>query len=94
ANRPEPEFPVTVTEVQPIDWVPVIEVIGFIEPNQGVTLANETSGVIDQISFESGTDVKSGQQLVRLDSDVEKANIKSTQARLPAAKAKYQRYQG
>ncbi|MEZ8476381.1 efflux RND transporter periplasmic adaptor subunit [Vibrio cyclitrophicus] len=94
ANRPEPEFPVTVTEVQPIDWVPVIEAIGFIEPNQGVTLANETSGVIDQISFESGTDVKSGQQLVRLDSDVEKANLKSSEARLPAAKAKYKRYQG
>ncbi|POB71945.1 efflux transporter periplasmic adaptor subunit, partial [Vibrio vulnificus] len=22
ANRPEPEFPVTVTEVKPVDWVP------------------------------------------------------------------------
>ena len=94
ANRPEPEFPVTVTDVQPIDWVPVIEAIGFIEPNQGVTLANETSGVIDQISFESGTEVKSDQLLVRLDSDVEKANLKSSQARLPAAQAKYKRYQG
>ncbi|ANP75128.1 efflux RND transporter periplasmic adaptor subunit [Vibrio sp. 10N.222.51.C8] len=94
ANRPEPEFPVTVTEVQPIDWVPVIEAIGFIEPNQGVTLANETSGVIDQISFESGTEVKNDQQLIRLDSDVEKANLKSSEARLPAAEAKYKRYQG
>ncbi len=58
ANRPEPEFPVTVTEVKAVDWVPVIEAIGFIEPNQGVTVANETSGVIDKISFDSGTQVE------------------------------------
>jgi membrane fusion protein (multidrug efflux system) len=94
ANRPEPEFPVTVTDVESVDWVPVIEAIGFIEPNQGVTVANETSGIIDQISFESGTQVKEGQPLVLLDSDVEKANLKSTQAKLPAAQAKYKRYQG
>ncbi|CAK4070130.1 Multidrug resistance protein MdtA [Vibrio sp. 16] len=94
ANRPEPEFPVTVTDVQPVDWVPVIEAIGFIEPNQGVTVANETSGVIDKISFDSGTQVEEGQPLVLLDSEVEKANLKSAQAKLPAAEAKYKRYQG
>ena len=94
ANMPEPSFPVTVTEVNTVDWVPVIEAIGFIEPNQGVTVANETSGVIDQIPFESGTQVKEGQPLVLLDSAVEKANLKSAQAKLPAAQAKYKRYQG
>ncbi|EPI4955624.1 TPA: multidrug efflux RND transporter periplasmic adaptor subunit VmeC [Vibrio parahaemolyticus] len=94
ASRPEPEFPVTVTEVKAVDWVPVIEAIGFIEPNQGVTVANETSGVIDKIAFESGTQVEVGQPLVLLDSEVEKANLKSSQAKLPAAEAKYKRYQG
>ncbi len=94
ANRPEPDFPVTVTEVTANDWTPVIEVIGFIEPNQGVTLTSETSGVIDKISFESGTQVTKGQSLVQLNSKVEKANLKSTQARLPAAEAKYKRYKG
>ncbi len=94
ANRPEPEFPVTVTEVKSVDWVPVIEAIGFIEPNQGVTIANETNGVIDKISFESGTQVEADQSLIHLDSDVEKANLQSSQARLPAARAKYKRYQG
>ncbi|EOV9409042.1 multidrug efflux RND transporter periplasmic adaptor subunit VmeC [Vibrio parahaemolyticus] len=94
ASRPEPEFPVTVTEVKAVDWIPVIEAIGFIEPNQGVTVANETSGVIDKIAFESGTQVEAGQPLVLLDSEVEKANLKSSQAKLPAAEAKYKRYQG
>ncbi len=94
ANRPEPDFAITVAEVKASDWTPVIEAIGFIEPNQGVTLTTETSGVIDNISFESGTQVKKGQSLLQLDSKVEKANLKSTEARLPAAEAKYKRYKG
>ncbi|MBC3621923.1 efflux RND transporter periplasmic adaptor subunit [Vibrio metschnikovii] len=94
ANRPEAEFPVTVTEVNAVDWIPVIEAIGFIEPNQGVTLTTETSGVIDRILFESGAQVEEDQPLVMLDSAVEQANLKSSKARLPAAKAKYERYKG
>ncbi|MGR5541828.1 efflux RND transporter periplasmic adaptor subunit, partial [Vibrio campbellii] len=93
-NRPEPEFPVTAVKVDAVDWVPVIDAIGFIEPNQGVTVANETSGVIKKILFDSGKQVEENQKLVLLDSEVEKANLKSSQARLPAAKAKYLRYQG
>ncbi len=94
ANRPEPEFPVTVTTVKAVDWVPVIEAIGFVEPNQGVTLTTETSGVIKKIAFTSGSQVEAGQLLLQLDSDVEKANLQSAQARLPAAEAKYKRYKG
>lgn len=94
ANRPEAEFPVTVTEAQPVNWVPVIEAIGFIEPNQGVTLSSEASGVIRKIAFASGTQIEDDQLLVSLDSSVEKANLKSAQAKLPAAKAKYKRYKG
>ncbi|WP_434357764.1 efflux RND transporter periplasmic adaptor subunit [Parasalinivibrio latis] len=92
ANRPEPEFPVTVTDVKAGDWNPVIEAIGFIEPNQGVTLTSEVSGTIKNIGFESGQKVEKGDLLVGIDSDVEKANLESTQARLPAAKAKFERY--
>lgn len=94
ASMPEPEFPVTVTTADPGNWVPAIEAIGFIEPNQGVTITTEVAGVIQTLDFESGAAVKAEQQLLALDSDVEAANLKSTQARLPAAKAKYERYRG
>ncbi|MCQ1057868.1 efflux RND transporter periplasmic adaptor subunit [Photobacterium sp. ZSDE20] len=94
ASMPEPEFPVTVTTTEPGNWVPAIEAIGFIEPNQGVTITTEVTGVIKTLDFESGAAVKAGQQLLALDSNVEAANLKSTQARLPAAKAKYERYRG
>ena len=93
ANRPEPEFPVTVVDTKTSDWIPTIQAIGFIEPNQGVNIANEVAGKIDSITFNSGTKVTKGQLLVSLDSDVEKANLKSSQAKLNAAKSKFLRYE-
>ena len=93
ANRPEPEFPVTAMVTKAQDWVPTIEAIGFIEPNQGVTLSTELAGTIDAITFESGKPVKAEQLLLSLDSTVERANLRAPQAKLPAAKAKFERFQ-
>ncbi|MBL0612157.1 efflux RND transporter periplasmic adaptor subunit [Aeromonas jandaei] len=93
ANRPEPEFPVTAMVTKAQDWIPTIEAIGFIEPNQGVTLSTELAGTIDAITFESGKQVKADQLLLSLDSSVEKANLRASQAKLPAAKAKFDRFQ-
>lgn len=93
ANMPEQDYPVTTETLVTSDWVPSIEAIGFIEPYQGVTLTSQVSGQIDSISFESGQQVKKNQTLLQLDSKVETANLKSAQAKLPAAKAKYLRYQ-
>ncbi len=93
ANRPEPEFPVTAMVTKAQDWVPTIEAIGFIEPNQGVTLSTELAGTIDAITFESGKPVKADQLLLSLDSTVERANLRASQAKLPAAKAKFNRFQ-
>ncbi len=93
ANQPEPVFPVTAVEVKANDWIPTIQAIGFIEPNQGVTLTTQTSGVINSINFESGQVVKTGDILLTLDSEVEKANLAGAKAKLPAAKSKFNRYQ-
>lgn len=94
ANRPEQSNPITVETTKFSSWTPTIEAVGFIEPHQGVTLATQTAGVIDQISFDSGEIVTAGKTLLTLNTDVEQANLKSALARLPAAKAKYERYKG
>lgn len=92
ANQPEPIFPVTAMVITDTNWIPTIEAIGFVEPKQGVTLTTQTSGVIDNIDFESGQEVKQGDVLMTLDSKVERANLAGTQARLPAAESKFERY--
>lgn len=91
ANMPVPSFPVTTTEVTPQDWTPRIAAIGFIEPIQGINISNESSGIVRMIHFESGQQVKAGDILLELDADVEKANLRSAQGRLPAVQANLKR---
>ena len=91
ANRPIPEFPVTDLTIKPEDWTPHLRAIGFIEPIQGVTIANEVAGKIVKINFVSGQKLKEGDALVYLDSEVEKANLKASQGRLPAVDRNYKR---
>ncbi|MDA9557753.1 efflux RND transporter periplasmic adaptor subunit [Vibrio sp.] len=94
ANRPEPAFPVTEIEVNAQNWVPIIQAIGFIEPKRGVTISSESNGVVEDIAFSSGAEVKDNQLLIALDTQVEEANLKAATARMPATKAKYERYKG
>lgn len=91
ANLPEAEFPVTALTVSPQSWQPTIDAIGFVEPHQGVTIANEAAGVVTQIAFENGTKVSKDQLLIALDTQVEKANLQSKLVQLPAAEADYKR---
>jgi membrane fusion protein (multidrug efflux system) len=91
ASRPIPEFPVTTTTVKFEDWTPHLRAIGFIEPIQGVTIANEVAGKVVKINFESGQQLEKDDPILYLDSEVEKANLKSAKARLPAAKRNFER---
>ncbi|GLS82211.1 efflux RND transporter periplasmic adaptor subunit [Paraferrimonas haliotis] len=91
ANMPEPEFPVTAQTVELKSWQPSIDAIGFVEPNQGVTLATEAAGVVQSINFENGANVVAGQLLLTQNSNVEKANLQSAKVRLPAAKSDFER---
>ncbi|WP_028862322.1 efflux RND transporter periplasmic adaptor subunit [Psychromonas aquimarina] len=91
ANRPVPEFPVTSATIQHEDWTPHLRAIGFIEPIQGVTVANEVAGKVVKINFESGQKLKADDALIYLDSEVEKANLKASQGRMPAVERNYKR---
>lgn len=91
ANMPEAVYPVTAMTLDATNWQPTIDAIGFIEPNQGITIANEVSGIVTSIDFENGTQVQQGDMLIQLDSEVQKANLKAKQVQLPALKADYER---
>ena len=91
ATMPIPTFPVSVQPVKPVDWTPTIEAIGFVEPNQGLDISNETAGKVKAIKFESGQQVKKDDLLISLDASVEEANLKASQGRMPATKANLDR---
>lgn len=91
ASLPVPEFPVTSLAVKAANWTPHLRAIGFIEPIQGVMITNEVSGKIVKINFVSGQQLKEGEPLVYLDAEVEKANLKASQGRLPSVERNYKR---
>ncbi|EGP05599.1 hypothetical protein GEW_07018 [Pasteurella multocida subsp. gallicida str. Anand1_poultry] len=92
AGAGEKIYPVTAMTIQPQQWTPVIETTGIVRPNQGAMLSAQTSGTVQQVLVQSGQHVKKGEVLVVLDSSVELANLKASQAQLLSVKATYQRY--
>ena len=77
---------VAAAPAQEIDWQEKISSIGVAEALQGVDISGSESGNVVEILFDSGTKVKAGQPLVRLDTTKEQADLKANQAQIPAAK--------
>ncbi|WP_192901514.1 efflux RND transporter periplasmic adaptor subunit [Rodentibacter pneumotropicus] len=92
ANRPESASPVTALEVKASEWTPVINTTGLVRPNQGAMLSAQNAGTVSNVFVQNGQIVKKGDLLVELDSSVERASLKASQAQLPALRQTYQRY--
>jgi membrane fusion protein (multidrug efflux system) len=76
---PPPEA-VSAARVQQMEWVGTRAVIGTLVADRGVTLGAELPGTVRSITFESGSSVKKGQILVRLDISAEEAQLASARA--------------
>ena len=92
ANSGERPSPVTAIVVESKQWTPVIETTGLVRPNQGAMLSSQVSGAVSRILVQSGQAVKKGDLLVELDSSVEKATLRASEAQLSSVKQTYQRY--
>jgi hypothetical protein len=79
---PQPVLSVAVEEARAETWVPRAPAIGTFRAMKGVELAPQVAGVIVDISFESGQDVKAGATLVQIDDSVEQADLKANEATL------------
>ncbi len=75
-----PAVTVSAIEASEETWQPTIHAVGSLAAVHGVTLANELSGVVDKIAFESGSTVEKGALLVHLDTFSEEAELRSLQA--------------
>ena len=65
--------------------------VGTFRAVQGIDIASETSGIVSEIAFESGQEVKKGDLLVRLDTGVEQADLKAAEAQLRQAQLELNR---
>ncbi|RKT22135.1 membrane fusion protein (multidrug efflux system) [Paraburkholderia sp. RAU2J] len=61
-------------------WQPTLTAVGSLRASTGADLSLETSGVVDEIDFESGRDVKQGTVLLRLRPNDDPAKLAQLQA--------------
>jgi membrane fusion protein (multidrug efflux system) len=93
AFRPPPEA-VTTIVAQEEQWPATLDAIGTLAAVQGVTVSADLPGTVEQILFESGQSVRSGQVIALLDTRQEKAQLAATEAQHELARLTFERMQG
>ncbi|WP_185803131.1 efflux RND transporter periplasmic adaptor subunit [Pontivivens nitratireducens] len=91
ANRPTPALPVDTVVAEAGPWTPTLEAIGTIYSRRGIDLAFETGGVVREIGFEANDRVEKGQMLVRIDDEIQQADLAAAQASLHLAQQTLER---
>lgn len=91
ANMPKPALTVSTVTAKPVTWTPEISAIGTVSASQGVNLSVEVAGVVKDILFNSNEHVKAGQLLLRLDDEVQQADLVAEKAQAALDQQNYQR---
>jgi len=77
---PPPEA-VSTFRAEEQSWEQTLSSVGSVAAARGVSIGNDSPGIVWRIDFESGATVRKGQVLVELDTRVERAQLASARAR-------------
>jgi membrane fusion protein (multidrug efflux system) len=94
AQMQMPPETVTSDQVRSLRWPSTITATGSLVAVQGVTVAAELGGKVEEIAFESGDRVKRGDLLVRIDVSAEQAQLRSAEAAAKLARINLDRNRG
>ncbi len=87
---PPPET-VTAFEVHPDSWESLLTSVGSLEAVQGVMVTAELKGKVENIAFEPGAMVRTGDLLVQQDISSETAQLRASEASVALAKLTLER---
>ncbi|MBK5970117.1 MULTISPECIES: efflux RND transporter periplasmic adaptor subunit [Thiorhodovibrio] len=90
-SKPQPPATVEAARVETASWQPELRAVGSLQAVQGVMVANQVPGQVEQILFESGDMVEQGQALVQLDTEVDEADLAGLEAARDLAKTQLER---
>jgi membrane fusion protein (multidrug efflux system) len=88
---PPPPATVSTTVAAFDDWQPQLEAVGSLRAVNGADLAFEVPGIVEEIHFNSGDEVKAGTELIKLRDDEDVSKLHSLQAVVDLAVITYQR---
>lgn len=91
ASMKRPPATVTTAPATEQTWTATLSAVGTVESFQGVTLRTEIEGRILRLGFDSGAMVKAGDVLVELESETERAQLRSAEAAARLAAASLER---
>ncbi|MFS2055117.1 efflux RND transporter periplasmic adaptor subunit, partial [Variovorax sp. CT11-76] len=77
--KPGPQT-VSTVEVQKLQWQSQFSAVGTLNPVRGADLGTEVAGLVRQVHFKSGQDVKAGALLVELNADSDIAQLHAAEA--------------
>ena len=92
ATHKPPPTAVSAAKAEEEDWTLTLSAIGTLQAQNGVDVSPEVAGAVREIRFESGQTVKQGDVLVNLDTEQEKADLRSQQAEQSYAMVTASRY--
>jgi membrane fusion protein (multidrug efflux system) len=87
----QPAPAVSTITVHASAWQPRVDVVGSLTASRGADLAVEVAGVVEQVFFNSGGQVRAGQPLLRLRSQDDVARLRTLQAASELAQAQHAR---
>ncbi|MFP2768107.1 efflux RND transporter periplasmic adaptor subunit [Oceanisphaera sp. KMM 10153] len=88
-----PPEPVNMIEVQEERWQPTVAAVGSVVAVQGALLRIEAEGIVQDITFESGARVEAGEVLLRLDAELEQAQLREAESAAALARLSFRRAQ-
>ena len=79
-SAPQPAVVVTAMKAATQEWQPQLNAVGSLRAVRGVDVTTEIAGLVREIRFKSGDEVKAGVLLVQLNADSDLAQLASLQA--------------
>ncbi|HVK98404.1 MAG TPA: efflux RND transporter periplasmic adaptor subunit [Dongiaceae bacterium] len=92
-NYKQPVLPVTYATVQQQQWESLMNAVGTVEAEDGITVQAEMPGKITRLAFRPGATVKEGDLLVQQDISIEQTTLRSAEAAAELARSNLHRNQ-
>lgn len=91
SSQPQPPAVISAVKAEAEAWQPAVKAVGSIVAVNGIEVANEVPGVIEEINFDSGDMVERGDVLIRLNSAIDEAAVRTRKAEAQLAEQEFKR---
>jgi membrane fusion protein (multidrug efflux system) len=91
ASQGEPIHTVSTITANAMDWLPKMEAVGSLQASQGTNISAEVPGIVEEIYFKQGDNVKLGMPLLQLRAKDEQAKLEALKATAEINRITYNR---